>query len=322
MDKPDQKLYLEKALEFELKQISRIDDSVLQKIIELVNIINLNKKNIIITGIGKSGLIANRIASSIGSLSFPAFYFSVSDLLHGSLGTLKNNDVLIVFSKSGNSGEIDILIEQARLKDCVLIGIGFNDKSSLALKSELFIDLKNGEEHKEFYMVPSISLSTMNVIGNLIITLLAKLNKFSSFDFQSNHPSGSVGKRLNLPVAQVMIDRDKTAMCDTSMSMIDVVSQMTRFNWGVVIVFEGESVVGLITDGDLRRGLNKYGSLFLDKPITDIVNKEYTFVESDVLIHEALKLMETPIKQISVIPVIDKSQYMGIIRLHDILTQM
>jgi arabinose-5-phosphate isomerase len=314
--------YLIGAVQQEIREISKIDSQILKGVVSLSDLILSKKRNIVFTGIGKSGLIANRVSSSLASISVSSFYYSMEELLHGSSGVLSEDDLLVVFSKSGNSHEFKVLAEIAKAKGVYLVGISFNGESILSKLSNSFINLNRVKEHEKLHLVPSISTTVMNVVGNLLITLIVKMKEYNEYEFKVNHPNGSIGHYLNDLVKDHMIKADNTAVCRLNDGMIKVISEMTKYSWGVVVIIENNNVVGLITDGDLRRGFNNYGKDFLDKNASEVLNSNYSFISSDMSIDSALKIMENDSKKISVLPVINDDYYIGIIRLHDVVSKI
>jgi len=277
---------------------------------------------IIITGVGKSGKIAQKIAATFASTGSLALYLHPTEGLHGDLGMISASDAIIALSANGNSEEILRLIPALRTRKVTLIAITGNPQSQLAQKSDLVLDASVTKEACPLNLAPTTSSTLALAIGDAVAIALMKLRGFKIEDFALNHPGGALGKRLSLHVSDLMIPFEKTARVEKNTSIEEVINESTRAKHGAVLVIEAGKLLGIVTDGDLRRALSKKDQFFSLKA-HEVMTANPISVNSSAWAVDALRTMENRTSQISVLPVINEAGIpVGLVRLHDLVGQL
>ena len=271
---------------------------------------------LIITGIGKSANIANKIVATLNSTGQPAMFMHAADAIHGDLGMVQTNDIVLCISKSGNTPEIKVLIPLIKNRGNKLIGMTSNKESFLAQHSDFVFHAYAEKEACPNNLAPTTSTTAQLVLGDAFAVALLELRKFTSNDFAKYHPGGSLGKKLYLRVEE-LVHIEKPQVGPNS-SLNDVIIEISSKRLGATVVLDQGLIVGLITDGDLRRMLQTSSDLktVLAKDIMSSMPKS---IQKDALAAEALAIME--LHSITQLIVIDNDIYIGIIHLHDILKE-
>jgi arabinose-5-phosphate isomerase len=279
------------------------------------------KGKIFLTGVGKSGLIAKKIAVTMTSTGTHALYLSPTDAMHGDLGILTSQDLFIFLSKSGESDELLNLVPHIRNKGAKLIAVVSDPKSRLAHLCHQSITLPLKNELCPFGLAPTTSTSIQMIFGDLLAVALMRKKKFTIDEYALNHPAGRIGKRITVKVQDLMLTGDLLPTCrgeDTLMSTLVILSNK---RCGCILIVDGESnLKGIFTDGDLRRALQKNGAVALESKIEQLMTRSPKSIGPDELAWEALKKMEAhPSNEITVLPVVENGTLLGLIRLHDIV---
>ena len=307
-----------KILQDEANEILQAVERVSKSIVDAANIIDKSSGKIMICGMGKSGLIAQKIAATLCSVGSKAVFLHAADALHGDLGIYDPGDPTIMISKSGSTEEIIRLIPILKDLRSPLIGIIGNIKSPIIKDLDVVIDATVSNEADPLGIVPTSSTTLTLSIGDALAGVLMSKKGFVKEDFAKFHPAGDLGKRLRFTVENIMQQIDDIAVVNASDNLRDVVIAMTDKPQGAAIVICKDNEFGIITDGDLRRLLaegNNIDSLVADKVMT----RDPISVSIEMPLENALKLMEDRKSQISVLPVIDSNNScVGLIRLHDI----
>ena len=307
-----------KILQDEANEILQAVERVSRSIVDAANIIDKSSGKIMICGMGKSGLIAQKIAATLCSVGSKAVFLHAADALHGDLGIYDPGDPTIMISKSGSTEEIIRLIPILKDLRSPLIGIIGNIKSPIIKDLDVVIDATVSNEADPLGIVPTSSTTLTLSIGDALAGVLMSKKGFVKEDFAKFHPAGDLGKRLRFTVENIMQQIDDIAIVNASDNLRDVVIAMTDKPQGAAIVICKDNEFGIITDGDLRRLLaegNNIDSLVADKVMT----RDPISVSIEMPLENALKLMEDRKSQISVLPVIDSNNScVGLIRLHDI----
>lgn len=307
-----------KILQDEANEILQAVERVSKSIVDAANIIDKSSGKIMICGMGKSGLIAQKIAATLCSVGSKAVFLHAADALHGDLGIYDPGDPTIMISKSGSTEEIIRLIPILKDLRSPLIGIIGNIKSPIIKDLDVVIDATVSNEADPLGIVPTSSTTLTLSIGDALAGVLMSKKGFVKEDFAKFHPAGDLGKRLRFTVENIMQQIDDIAVVNASDNLRDVVIAMTDKPQGAAIVICKDNEFGIITDGDLRRLLaegNNIDSLVADKAMT----RDPISVSIEMPLENALKLMEDRKSQISVLPVIDSNNScVGLIRLHDI----
>ncbi len=277
------------------------------------------KGKVVVTGVGKSGVIAQKIAQTLTSTGTAAMFLHPSDALHGGLGILASDDVVIALSNSGETDELLAIMPSIRQRACKVISIVGNKDSTLGTQSEVTLDASVEKEACPLDLAPTASTTVALAIGDALAMALMEAKGLNEDDFAINHPAGQIGKRLTLSVRDLMQPSPNVA---PDAGWLEVVQGISRHALGAVNVVDGDSrLLGIITDGDLRRTIEKTPSDQLGLLMAStMMTVSPTAAMPETLAYEALGLMEDRPSQIAVLPVVDAGgRAVGLIRLHDIV---
>lgn len=294
----------------------------LHQIEQLISSLLQRNGIIFFSGIGKSGLVAKKIAFTMVSTGTRAFYLSPIDAVHGDLGMVSPGDTFIILSKSGESDELINIIPAILNKGATLVGVVCNPGSRLAQSCHSSITLPFQEELCPYDMAPTTSTTSQLLFGDLLTIALMRHKEFSLSDYALNHPSGTLGKRITVKVKDVMLTGNRIPTCKAEDKLRDILVELSNKRCGCILIIDDDQrLLGIFMDGDLRRALQTVGGQVLDLKMKDIMNPNPRTINSDVLAWDAMKEMESnPEKRIMVLPVIDSnSRVCGLIHLHDIL---
>ena len=297
--------------------ISKLADFVNESFAEAVELIYNSKGRVIITGIGKSAIIANKIVATLNSTGTPSVFMHAADAIHGDLGLVLKEDVVICISKSGNTPEIKVLIPLLKKAKNILIAITGNMKSMLAEQADFIFNSYVQQEACPNNLAPTTSTTAQLVIGDALAVCLLKIRGFSSDDFAKYHPGGALGKKLFLSVKELLELNEKPAVSLNS-GIKEVIIEISKKRLGVTAVTENNKIVGIITDGDLRRMLantEDFSKLYAK----DIMSKAPRTINVSAMAIEAMEIMES--NEISQLLVQDNEQYAGVIHLHDLIKE-
>tara|TARA_B110001452_G_scaffold197764_1_gene167710 strand:- start:2712 stop:3677 length:966 start_codon:yes stop_codon:yes gene_type:complete len=297
--------------------ISKLADFVDESFAEAVELIYNSKGRVIITGIGKSAIIANKIVATLNSTGTPSVFMHAADAIHGDLGLILKEDVVICISKSGNTPEIKVLIPLLKKAKNILIAITGNMKSMLAEQADFIFNSYVQKEACPNNLAPTTSTTAQLVIGDALAVCLQEIRGFSSDDFAKYHPGGALGKKLFLSVKELLELNEKPAVSLNS-GIKEVIIEISKKRLGVTAVIENNKIVGIITDGDLRRMLantEDFSKLYAK----DIMSKAPKTINVSAMAIEAMEIMES--NEISQLLVQDNEQYAGIIHLQDLIKE-
>lgn len=306
------------VIEIESTAISNLLNSINGKFVEVVRIIKECKGRVVLTGMGKSGLIARKIVATLNSTGTAAIYLHPTDALHGDLGMVRGDDVVILLSKSGSTEELINLLPLFKRLKVPLISITADSKSKLSRDSDISLVMNIKEEACPFDLAPTSSTTAMLVLGDAIAVCLLEMRGFTAEDFALLHPGGSLGKRLSLRINEIMYKGDQIPLVHQSTSLKDTIIEITSKRLGVTGVIDENGVLtGIITDGDLRRLLEKTLDI---KELTalDIMSSNPKTISADVLASFALSQMEKH-KITSLMVTDEKKKPIGILHLHDLV---
>ncbi len=277
------------------------------------------KNNIIFTGLGKSGFIANKIAMTMLSTGTKAIYLPVTDALHGDIGIVSQDDVFVVISKSGQTDELLEIIPYIKKRHAKVIAVVSNKKSEMIKIADEFIYLPVLKELCPYNLAPTTSTAVQLIFGDVLTVALMQKKNFSLKDYAINHPKGAIGKQITLKVEDLMKKEEDLPICKEEDLIKDVLHLLSTKNCGCLIAIDNNKAIkGIFTDGDLRRVIEKEGSGFLSIKIKDVMTKSPKVIIKDLLAIDAMKEMEEQ-KQITVIPVVENNKLIGLIRMHDII---
>ena len=305
------------TIEMESKAISNLSNLVNEDFSMAVELIYKSKGRVIITGIGKSAIIANKIVATLNSTGTPAIFMHAADAIHGDLGLILEDDVVICISKSGNTPEIKILVPLIKSANNKMIAITGNKDSFLGKHVDHVLNAFVEKEACPNNLAPTTSTTAQLVIGDALAICLLELRGFSSKDFAKYHPGGSLGKKLYLRVQDISSVNEKPQVSSNT-NIKDVIVEITEKMLGVTAVVDNDKVIGIITDGDLRRMLSK-SSDFSMLTAKDIMSANPKLIEAEAMAVDALETMET--NGISQLLVEDNGKYAGVAHLHDLIKE-
>lgn len=294
----------------------RLDETSVEN---AVNLLACCESKVIVIGVGKSGVIAQKIAQTLTSTGTVAVFVHPSDALHGSLGMITAGDIVIALSNSGETDEILAILPALKQRGVSLISIIGNTDSSLAAHSDIVLDASVDKEACPLNLAPTTSTTVALAIGDAIAMTLMEAKGQTEEDFAANHPAGRLGKRLTLKVADLMHDSPDIL---PGAGWLEVVKAISRYALGAVnVVDENSGLIGIITDGDLRRTIERAEAGNLDGlTASQMMTSGPITAAPDMLAFDALQLMENRPSQISVLPVVDEEgTCKGLLRLHDIV---
>jgi len=292
---------------------SKLTEDFARSVIEILN----SDGRIIVAGVGKSANIASKIVATFNSTGQPSVFLHAADALHGDLGNIQKNDIVICISKSGNTKEIKLLVPLIKKLGNKIISICGNLNSYLAKESDFCLDVSVEKEACPNNLAPTSSTTAQLVMGDALAVCLLELRDFSDEDFARFHPGGILGKRLFLKVSDIISEQSKAFVSPNS-TLQEVIVEISAKRLGSAAVINQSKLIGIITDGDLRRMLE-------DSPdisniiASDIMSDSPRTISPDMLASEALTILEK--NNISQLIVLDNSEYKGIIHIHDILKE-
>ena len=309
-----------KVLEIEMNSISGLIKKLDTNFVKAVELIFNCKDRIIVTGIGKSGLVGRKIASTLASTGTPSLFLDPIEGMHGDLGMIMKGDIVLIISNSGKAEEIIKIIPTLKKMGIKIILLTGRSTSTLANFSDIVIDVKVEREACPFNLAPTASSTTTLAVGDALAVVLLKKRGFRPEDFAFLHPGGYLGKKLLLKVDDVMHSGNDNPVIFEEKSMRDAIIEITSKQLGAVSIINNKGIlVGIITDGDLRRAIEKYGKL-LEKKAKEIMTENPIVIESGKLAAEAVYIMEDRPSQIMVLPVVDKERRpIGMLRIHDLV---
>lgn len=276
---------------------------------------------LVLSGIGKSGLVAEKIAMTLVSTGTKALYLPSLNFLHGDIGIVSAEDCVILLSKSGETEELLALVPFIRKKGAKLIALVSNPHSRLAKLADAALTLPVEKELCPFDLAPTISTEVQLLFGDVLTMALMKHKGFTLASYGENHPSGTIGKKSTIKVSQVMIQGESLPVCRPSQKLLEVLPEFSSKRLGCLLIVSPEGKFqGIYTDGDLRRSLQTFGSEVMQKTIEELMTRAPISIHADVLAWDALKLMQKdPKRWIMVLPVTEEDKVVGLVRMHDII---
>ena len=303
-----------RTLANELSSIKNLKSTFNNNFCKAINLIYNTKGKVVLTGIGKSAHIGNKISATLTSTGTPSYFIHATEASHGDLGSIKKDDCVIAISNSGETSELNNIIQFTKRFNIKLISITSNSRSTLHKNSTLGILYKKPKEACPLNLAPTSSTSMCMIIGDCIAIALLELRGFKSKEFKSLHPGGNLGKDLK-NLSEVMHINKELPLATLNEKMSKALLTMTQKSFGCIgVVNQKKQIVGIITDGDLRRKLN---SKFFEKKASEIMTKNPTLADKNMLVGEAINLMNT--KKITSLFICDKKKPLGIVHIHDLL---
>jgi len=305
------------TLKLESEAILKLIDYLNDDFVEVINTILLSKGRVIVTGIGKSAIIAQKIVATFNSTGTPAVFMHAADAVHGDLGIIQEDDVVLCLSKSGNTPEIKLLAPLLKLSGNKLIAMLGNIESDLAKQADLILNTTVEKEACPHNLAPTTSTSAQLAMGDAVAICLLEARKFQSSDFAKYHPGGSLGKRLYLKAGDIASKNEKPSVSPDA-PVKDIIVQISKNRLGAVVVIEGEKILGMITDGDIRRMLERHTNLENIKA-SDLMSTTPKKIDSEELALLALEVIRQ--NNITQILVTKDDRYFGLVHLHDLLQE-
>jgi len=306
-----------KTIESESRSIAKLADLLTDDFSKAVEIIFNSKGRLVVTGIGKSAIIAQKIVASMNSTGTPSLFLHASEAIHGDLGMVQPHDVIICISKSGNSPEIKVIIPILKHFGNSLIAITGNTTSFLAKGADFILDTTVENESCPNNLAPTNSTTAQLVMGDALAVCLMELREFKAQDFAKYHPGGALGKKLLLRVGD-MLDQSRQPEVAPDTNIKKVIFEISEKRLGVTAVIENNKVIGIITDGDIRRMLNN-NDTFAHLTAKDIMTKNPKTISLTSMVTDALNILED--FSITQLIVTEQEEYKGVLHLHDILKE-
>jgi arabinose-5-phosphate isomerase len=312
---------MERVFNIEIEALQAVKKSMSSDFERAVRTIAACEGRIILTGIGKSGIIANKIAATLTSTGTPAFYLHAVEALHGDLGIVGAADVVVAIGKSGETEELNTLLPIVRKVGATIIAITASPSSRLASLADIVLPLDIPREACPLNLAPTSSTTASLVLGDAIAVALMKLKKVSTADYARRHPGGQLGRRLLLQVEDVMRTGDRNVTIKVSDTVQHMLVRITEGQSGAISIVDSRGgLAGFVSDYDVRKALESKGAIF-DLKIRDIMNPNPTFVFSDQMATDALDLMRSRKKPTAVLPVLNRNRkVVGILHIMDLVS--
>jgi arabinose-5-phosphate isomerase len=305
------------TIQAETDAIGNLLKAIDDHFVKVVRTVLESEGRVVVTGIGKSAIIANKLVATLNSTGTPAVFMHAADAIHGDLGIIQPDDVVICLSKSGDTPEIKVLVPLLRQQGNILVALVGNRDSYLARSADFILDASVPKEACPNNLAPTSSTTAQLVMGDALAVALLECRGFSARDFARLHPGGALGKKLYLRVADLYINNEVPKV-DQDADIRQVILEISAKRLGATAVMNDGKLIGIITDGDLRRMLEKNSSIS-GISARDIMTPNPKAIQSGSLVVEALAIMRN--HNITQLPVFDHDEYVGVIHLHDILKE-
>lgn len=306
-----------RTIEIESKAIQNLVNLLDEQFAHAVQHILESQGRVVVSGVGKSAIIASKIVATLNSTGTPAIFMHAADAIHGDLGTIQEDDVVVCISKSGNTPEIKALLPLIKIGKNKLIGITGNMDSILAKQADFALSTYVEKEACPNNLAPTTSTSAQLAMGDALAISLLELRGFSSADFAKYHPGGALGKKLYLRVADIVINNQKPQV-NADSSVKEVIVEISEKMLGVTAVMENNAIVGIVTDGDIRRMLSKHDNIS-GLTAKDIMTSDPKSIDVDTLAVKALAILQE--KGISQLLAFDKDHYAGVVHIHNLVNE-
>ena len=293
-------------------------DKVDNNVVKALDILISCHGKVVVTGMGKAGLIARKISATLASTGTTSIFLHPAEGIHGDLGMLQKDDVVIAISNSGNTEEVISIIPYIKFNNIPLIALTGNMDSRLAKYSDIALDCSVPKDYEQLGLVPTASTTVELAMGDALAVALLKKRNFALEDYAKFHPGGSIGKKLLLKVNDLMHSHEEIPFTSAQANMDSAIMEMTSKKLGCTLIRENNSLIGIVTDGDLRRFLQQGNSDIKNFPVIKAMTKDPKYILEDKLAVEALNLMED--FNITVLPVLNADKMpVGVIHLHDLI---
>lgn len=303
-----------KAIEY---AASRFTEENAEKLISLYGLLASTGGSLIVSGVGKSGLIGTKIASTFSSLGLPSFFLHPTEAMHGDLGRVTKSDAILLISKSGTTDELLNLLPYVQIPQERIIALVGKVDSPIAHRAGLVLDASVEKEACINDLAPTTSTTVALALGDAMAVLYENVMDVSREKFAINHPAGLLGKSLSLTVDRLMVPASDCPVVTGTATLQDAILAMTQKPVGMCAVIDGSVLLGILVEGDIRRAFAK-SSEAIRTPVVDIMTKKPTSLTSRTLAFDALKVMENPDRPLNVAPVVESEKFLGVLRLHDL----
>lgn len=297
----------------EINEVSKLADYIDDAFVSVVQLVLSSKGRVIMSGIGKSAIIGQKIVATLNSTGTPAVFMHAADAIHGDLGIIQKDDIVFVISKSGNTPEIKALVPLVKQFGNPLIAIVGNTQSVLALSANYILNVTVSKEACPHNLAPTTSTTAQLLMGDALAVTLLKCRNFSSQDFSKYHPGGTLGKQLYLTIGELAAQNEKPAV-DENAPIKEVIFEISKKRMGATAVVNHQQVIGMITDGDIRRMIEQTTQL-ADISAKDIMSLTPVTVDKNELAVSVVAVLRE--KKISQIIVLDQGEYYGMVHIHD-----
>ena len=311
---------VKKVFNTEIQELNRVEKTLNTSIVNVINAVNDCTGKVVLCGMGKPGHIARKISASMSSLGIHSYVLHPGEAMHGDLGTLSPNDIIIFISNSGETLEICSILPNVKMIGVPIVAITSNPNSTLAEYADYLIALPEMREACALNLAPTSSTTAALVVGDAIAVVVSEMRKFKRENFAFFHPAGALGKKLTAKVGNIMAKGNELPVVLLHSDLSKAIVEMCRMGLGAVVVAdEQRNMCGLITDGDLKRYLERKMDVY-NLCVDDVMTLKPVYTYENTLAVEALKLMENRERQLSVLPVLDQDdKIVGLIRNHDII---
>lgn len=307
------------VFDIQIEELKKVKEKLGNELEEAAKLIFNSKGKVVITGIGKSGIIGKKIAATLASTGTYSTFMNSAEGLHGDLGMIHPRDIVLAISNSGNSDEVVNIIPSINKIGAKIIAMTGNKESKLGKAADIVLNIGVDREACPMNIAPTCSTTATLVMGDTLATVLIKMRNFQPENFAVYHPGGSLGRRLLTKVKDVMHSDTNLAIITSEASIEEVIVKMGEKKLGIVCIVEDGKLRGIITEGDIRRALSNKEEFFTYKA-KDIMIENFTSITEEKMAIDALELMEERENQISALPVIGEEKLLGVVRLHDVLS--
>ncbi|MDY6952028.1 MAG: KpsF/GutQ family sugar-phosphate isomerase [Thermodesulfobacteriota bacterium] len=310
--------HAKEVLQIEADGILAVMDRLDENFAKMVDLIFRSKGRVIMTGIGKSGIVARKIVATLNSTGTRSLFLHPVEAMHGDLGMVSSDDIVIALSNSGETDELNMLVPSLKRIGCPVIAFTGQVDSTLGRQGDIVIDVAVHREACPMGLAPTASTTALLAVGDALAVTLIRKRDFRASDFRQFHPGGSLGQRLTLKVGEIMLTGKKIPKVGQGEKMHRVIQEINRLQLGAALVAKkGNILVGIVTDGDIRRHLMTQEEIY-DRPVEEVMTSKPKTLGPDSLASQALSLMEK--NQITVLPIVNPiHKVRGILHLHDIL---
>ena len=306
----------QEVFDLEMEELQKVKTRIGKEIDEVVELIYSSKGKVVVTGIGKTGIIGKKISSSLASTGTPSIFMNAAEAVHGDLGMISRGDVVVAISNSGSSQEVVNIMPPIKSMGCPIVAITGNKKSPLAKEADYILDVNVEHEACPMGLAPTTSTSATLLMGDALVICLIDRRGFKAENYALYHPGGALGRRLLSKVKNYM--RTEIPRVNEDSPMRDIVYEVSSKRLGMTMVYgAADNAVGIITDGDIRRAMCKYGDSVMSIKAADFMTSTFKRIAPEAMVNDALEMMD--LHKITNIAVVNGNEVIGVIAMHDIM---